>query len=236
VIALWATPRTASTAFERMMIERGDHTVVNEPWSRCYYYGPERRSPRFDETLERSTHVEVLDHLDRLTPTGPVFVKDMPYHVLPHLDADVVSRFTNTFIIRDPVAAIPSLAKMWSDFTWEEAGYEAQERAFDLAAELAGETPVVIDSDELRRDPDEFVRAWCEAVGIEHRPDAMTWKPGMPAEWDLWHDWYARAATTTGFVPPDPDGSRPQLCDDLAETVERARTTYERLFAARLRP
>ncbi len=58
MLALWATPRTVSTAFERMMIERGDHTVVNEPWSRCYYYGPSRRSERFTETLPRSTHDE----------------------------------------------------------------------------------------------------------------------------------------------------------------------------------
>jgi ATP-binding cassette subfamily C protein len=28
---LWATPRTVSTAFERMMIERGDLLVLDEP-------------------------------------------------------------------------------------------------------------------------------------------------------------------------------------------------------------
>jgi hypothetical protein len=47
LLVLWATPRTVSTAFERMMIERGDHQVVDEPFSVPYYLGPSQRSDRF---------------------------------------------------------------------------------------------------------------------------------------------------------------------------------------------
>jgi hypothetical protein len=59
VLALWATPRTVSTAFERMMIERGDHLVLDEPWSRAYYFGPDRRSDRFELTFPESTYAGV---------------------------------------------------------------------------------------------------------------------------------------------------------------------------------
>ena len=55
MLALWATPRTVSTAFERMMIERGDHLVLDEPWSRAYYFGPERVSDRYGLTFPEST-------------------------------------------------------------------------------------------------------------------------------------------------------------------------------------
>ena len=45
-LALWATPRSTSTAFEWMMRQRGDFTCVHEPWNELYYYGEDRRSDR----------------------------------------------------------------------------------------------------------------------------------------------------------------------------------------------
>lgn len=50
ITALWTVPRSVSTSFERMMIERGDHTVFDKPFSRSYYYGPKRRSDRFTDS------------------------------------------------------------------------------------------------------------------------------------------------------------------------------------------
>ncbi len=44
---LWTVPRSVSTSFERMMMERGDHVVFDEPFSRSYYFGPDRRSARY---------------------------------------------------------------------------------------------------------------------------------------------------------------------------------------------
>ena len=63
-IALWATPRTASTAFERMMIERGDVRVVNEPWSHFYYYSADGPSDRFDEVLPGAVEQGLVDQVD----------------------------------------------------------------------------------------------------------------------------------------------------------------------------
>ena len=37
IIALWTHPRSISTAFERVMIERGDFNVLHEPFSYLYY-------------------------------------------------------------------------------------------------------------------------------------------------------------------------------------------------------
>src|SRR5919108_185331 len=38
-IALWAVPRSLSTAFERVFVERDDLEVLHEPFSASYYYG-----------------------------------------------------------------------------------------------------------------------------------------------------------------------------------------------------
>jgi hypothetical protein len=36
ILAVWAHPRARSTAFGRMMYERGDFSVKDEPFARCY--------------------------------------------------------------------------------------------------------------------------------------------------------------------------------------------------------
>ena len=36
-IALWAVPRSISTAFERVFVERDDFEVLHEPFSASYY-------------------------------------------------------------------------------------------------------------------------------------------------------------------------------------------------------
>ena len=37
IIALWTHPRSISTAFERVMMERGDLKILHEPFSYLYY-------------------------------------------------------------------------------------------------------------------------------------------------------------------------------------------------------
>lgn len=201
-IALWATPRTVSTAFERMMIERGDHVVLDEPFSRAYYFGPERESTRFDTELPDSSYGDVVDEIRAAAVDGPVFFKDMAYHLGPHVEADWLDEFENTFLIRDPAWAVPSLAKIWPDYTDDEVGYAALERLVLLTERRTGEAATILDSDAIRADPAGVIGRWCEAVGIPFLPDSLTWEPGMQPEWKLWRDWYEAAAASTGFQPP----------------------------------
>lgn len=62
-VALWAVPRSVSTALERVFVERGDFKVFHEPFSVSYYYSPERRSERFasTETKQEYGYAEILD-------------------------------------------------------------------------------------------------------------------------------------------------------------------------------
>jgi hypothetical protein len=226
-----------------MVLERGDLQVLNEPWSRWYYYGADGPSDRFDEVLDRSRASDVRRRIREAAGRGPVFVKDMAYHPGPHLRRalDEPSPRSDSFLVRHPARALTSLFARWPDFTWDEAGYEAQARAFDHVTARDGRLPPVIDSDELRADPDAVVGAWCDAVGLERRPDALRWEGGLPGELDLWEDWYEGVAASEGFLPPDPDP--PPTADELArvdprlaDAVARALPLYERLHVHRLRP
>jgi len=169
-VALWAVPRSISTAFERVFVERGDFKVFHEPFSASYYYSTERRSDRFSDVEPKEEYclAEVLNKI--LASTGrPVFFKDMAYHVSGFVTPEFVGRFRNTFIIREPRAVLASFSKFWPDFTFEEAGYEELHRLFGYAAEL-GQEPVVVNASDLSEDPEGIVAAYCEWIGVPFIP------------------------------------------------------------------
>jgi hypothetical protein len=67
--------------------------------------------------------------------------------------------------------------RFWPDFTLEETGYEEQYRPFGLAVEN-GEDPAVVDAADLTADPEGTIRAYCETLGVEFMPEALSWEPG----------------------------------------------------------
>lgn len=232
-IALWTTPRSISTAFDKMMRGRDDITVRTEPFSIAYYDGPEQRSHHYPVTEPDLTFDRVLENL--LAGPRPLFVKDMAYQLGPLLRADVLARFHNTFLIRDPRRSLPSLFRKGPHTTDEEIGYRALRRAFDLVVGITDSIPPVIDATDLRSDPDGIVAAWCGAVGLPHRPSTLTWEPGMPDEWQRWADWFERAAASTRFTPPDADP--PEVTDpEVLDRIDAARPDYLALFRHRLGP
>jgi len=225
-LALWATPRTVSTAFDKMMRTRGDHRVFTEPFSHAWYHGPQRRSPRYGLERPQATFTAVLDEVMAAARDEPVFVKEMPYQLGPLLEVNTLRQFRSTFLVRDPRFALPSLHRQWPDFTDDEAGYDAQLLAYRLLVD-EGIDAVVIDSDRLRQNPSTVVGAWCDAMGIPRRDDALRWEPGMPHDWEPWAEWFTNAAASTGFAPPD---GRPPPAHDIAPALmDRCVAAYEEL-------
>ena len=234
-VALWAVPRSVSTALERVFVERGDFKVFHEPFSASYYYSPERRSDRFagTEPKEDYGHEQVsarmLEHQEK-----PVFFKDMAYHVAGFMTWEFVSRFTNTFIIRDPAPVIASLYRFWPDFTLEETGYAQQHRLFELAVEN-GEDPAVVDAADLTGNPEGTIRAYCEKLGVPFMPEALSWEPGEVSGWEMWADWHEEAQESTG-IKSQPLEDDTEVPAGLEVVYKHCLPYYEELHEKRLRP
>src|SRR5215213_10142858 len=99
-VALWAVPRSISTAFERVFVERDDFEVLHEPFSACYYYGVDRLSNGFaDAELKAEYSYEsVLE--DVVSPREQrLFHKDMAYQAKKVLSPNFASRLANTFLV-----------------------------------------------------------------------------------------------------------------------------------------
>ena len=192
-IWLWAHPRSRSTALERMMIERGDVTVWHEPLVTLYDDGV---VPAPDGTPLRS----VADVLRWATAYGgAIFVKDTTeFRYAEALDADLAAGITHTFVVREPAAAIASHVRIKPDASCSDIGYEHQYELFALVRGL-GLEPVVVDADRLVARPEPVVAAYCAAVGLPYRPEAMRWTPEHRPEWERTRKWHLDAGTSSGF-------------------------------------
>ncbi|HET6212962.1 MAG TPA: hypothetical protein VFE14_08835, partial [Micromonosporaceae bacterium] len=109
VIALWAVPRSRSTAFERMMVERGDLDVVHEPFS----YLTESGQFTVDGVAATSL-TGLFDLLLIRAGTRRVFIKETTdYSYGPLLaDSRLYDQVANTFLIRRPDSVVASYHAM----------------------------------------------------------------------------------------------------------------------------
>ena len=228
IIVMWTVPRSVSTSFERMVSARGDHLVIDEPFSRSYYYGPDRVSARYTETLPESSAQEILDSIERAAMDRPVFVKDMAYHAATLLGPDLLKRFDNCFLVRDPAATLRSLARRWPDFTEDEAGWCHLDEAARISDSL-GQPRVVVDADLLCADPGRVVAEWCRRMELPYDADALSWEPGMQDDWELWGDWHGATSRSTGFEPLDPPPPPPTRAEPrLYRAYQDAAPIYEK--------
>jgi hypothetical protein len=227
-IWLWAHPRSRSTALERMMIERGDVRVWHEPLVTLYDDGV---VPGLDGTPLRSV-ASVLEHAKAYG--GTLFVKDTTeFRYSDELDAGLAAGITHTFIVREPAAAIASHVRIKPDASCSDIGYEHQYGLFALVTSY-GLEPVVVDADRLVADPEPVVAAYCTAVGLPYRPEAMRWAPEHRPEWERTRKWHLDAGTSTGFTAGPAREVR--LDGHLAGYLAHHRPFYELMVRHALHP
>ena len=191
--ALWCHPRSVSTAFERVMRERGDLTVLHEPFMYHHYLTTkDRLFPGFTpEPGHPATYDDIRAMIRAKAAINPLFFKDMAYYVteaLP-LDPEFTHQMSHAFLLRDPAEAALSYAKRDPEFTRLELGHEAQYRLYTALKEL-GHDPLVITADQLRRDPQATLRRYWAHVGLPYLAHAFSWDSSVPDGWQSVQSWH----------------------------------------------
>lgn len=226
ILALWATPRSTSTAFEWMMRMRGDMACFHEPFGEAWYQGEDARWPRIKADSLRTpglTFDSVWQSLKDAAQKGPTFSKDFP-HYIKHLWSDAfLDYFDHSFLIRDPAKVTTSMAKHWPDFHLEETAFVEQRELFDRLSDRFGEAPAVIDSDDLLENPQGIVAAYCHAVGIPFIAEALSWEPGDRSEvsWYNGGSWHANLRDSDGLK------AQPRRYVDISQSSDHVKQIYE---------
>lgn len=205
--ALWCHPRSVSTAFERIMRERGDLDVLHEPF--MYYHYCARADGLFADFEPAPGHPTTYPTIRRMilsrSQARPVFFKDMAYYVDAELpqDPEFARAMTHAFLVRDPAESILSYHRRQPDFTCQELGLTAQLTLY-TALVAQGHRPLVLTADQLRRAPEVTLRRYWVHVGLPFAPQAFNWGDRVPKDWHSVAPWHDRAISSGRIEPPDP--------------------------------
>ncbi|MFD4551263.1 sulfotransferase family protein [Streptomyces sp. NPDC058466] len=235
ILALWSAPRCRSTAFFRMMSERGDFTPVHEPFSYLAEFGVSEVGGE-----QARTEKELLTALRTLARRGPVFFKDTSDERYPGVlaDTDFLGRDArHVFLIRHPRETIASYYAINPGVRRHQIGFEALYELFTAVHEQTGELPLVIDAEDLVDEPEAVTRAYCARVGIDFRPEALTWQPGARSEWQPSKQWHRDASASSGFeARRKKDYVDVDAHPVLGAYLEYHLPYYEKLLAHRVKP
>lgn len=239
IIALWSIPRSVSTAFERMMMERGDFKVIHEPFS-YFFYAKEQAATAVGMNVDPEQpqdFEDILAMIKRESEDSPVFFKDMSYHAISRADQAFMRSFENTFIIRDPAITLISHYKLNPEFTLTEAGYEEQFKMFEMVRQITGKVPAIVDAEDLIESPATVIEGYCRIVSIPFIAEALTWSAEFKPEWKTWEQWHLDAATSTGFIKDmEPFDFTVQDVPRLADMVAKCQPFYQKLYQQRIQP
>lgn len=107
----------------------------------------------------------------------------------------------------------------------DDIGFRQQAELFEQVQNAGGD-PVVIDSFDIRENPETALRALCGAIGLDFTPKMLSWPKGGHKDDGIWAShWYGAVWNSTGFA--DPEGALPDIPDHLRPVLKAALPYYE---------
>lgn len=227
-IAMWSGPRNLSTAMMYAFGARPDFTVMDEPFYAPYLATSGSAHPMTDEIIKaHETDPERVARMCASEGSPHLYMKHMPHHMLDGFPMDWAKDCINVHLIRHPARVIASYAAKREAPTLSDIGYIQQT---DLFAKLGG---VVIDSFDIRAQPDRMMRVLCDAIGVAFDPAMLQWPAGPRPEDGIWaKHWYGAVHSSTGFAGAE--GPLPVVPDALQPVLDAALPHYLMLHRRRL--
>lgn len=235
-IAMWSGPRNLSTAMMYSFGARNDCAVVDEP-----FYGAYLAKTGVEHPLGREITSQMETNPSRVVAqvSGSIpdqkahyYQKHMCQHMIEGIDRAWMSGFKNVFLIRHPARVVASYAAKRENPSLEDIGFAQQAELFDQV-KASGQTPIVIDSFDIRQSPSEMMEKLCAALGLPFQEEMLTWPKGGHADDGVWAShWYGAVHRSTGFAGAE--GALPNVEGDLAHVVEQALPFYQKLATEKL--
>ena len=203
IIQLWSGPRNISTAFMYSFAQRNDTQVLDEPLYAHYLVKTGIPHPGREEVLQSQENDgnKVMEKIISDSWIKPVlFCKQMTHHLVD-IDFAFLKNSFNLLLIRNPKQVLISYSKVIAEPHLSDIGIKQN---FDLYHYLRENNfhYLVIDSNELLKNPEKLLRIICSEAGIEFQPAMLQWKAGPKKEDGVWAKyWYENVHRSEGFEP-----------------------------------
>lgn len=228
IINMISGPRNVSTALMYSFAQHPQFEVVDEPFYGYYLKKTGIRHPGREEVLKSmSTDLSLI--IKRLKPAekNNLYIKNMAHHLIEVEDRSFLKNYRNIFLIRDPAKLISSFSKVIEKPTLHDIGVKDEWILFSELNEK-NQLPLVIDSDELLKDPRKMFITVFHRLGEEFNEQILKWKAGPRKEDGVWAKyWYKNVHTSTGFAPFEE--KQINLQGHLLELYEKALPYYNKL-------
>lgn len=227
-IAMWSGPRNLSTAMMYSFGNRADFTVMDEPFYAAYLAQTGDDHPLASQII--AAHETDADKVGKMCESGGtphLYMKHMPHHMLDGFPMGWAEECVNIHLIRHPARVIASYTAKREEPTFSDIGFGQQAALFERIGGL------VIDSADIRADPEGMLRKLCDAIGLPFDSAMLSWKAGPRPEDGIWAShWYGAVHQSTGFAGAE--GPLPELEGEAAALLDRALPSYEKMYAKRL--
>lgn len=220
-------PRNVSTAMMYSFAQHPLFEVVDEPFYGYYLKESGVNHPGREEILA-SLPTTIPHILQQLTPKANehLLVKNMAHHLIMVQDLTFLKEMKHLFLIRHPAKLISSFAKVIDKPTLRDIGLKDEYILFNEIAEY--QKPVVIDSDDLLKDPEQVLKNAFDELGLPFDKKMLKWKAGPRKEDGVWATyWYKNVHASTGFAPYRE--KKVDLNGYLSELYEEALPYYQKL-------
>ncbi len=189
-----------------------------------------------------------------------IFVKDMGHGVDGHYDAIPIG-FRHSFLIRHPYKVFPSVRRMFhrenprmliplTEMPVHDIpkGYYYKE-LWDLYQHIKDKyepEPIIIDSDDLLRDPRGILEAYCREMNIPFTETLLRWPTGdgvMYGRWKIQKEVitlhqiggvHKETFESTCFSEPTELPNRSSLSPDAVQLADASMSYYDELYKRRL--
>jgi hypothetical protein len=233
---MWSGPRNLSTAMMYSFGARSDFAVVDEPFYAAYLTLTGLEHPMRAQIIAAQptdTQQVVEELLGPIPAQKPHFYqKHMAQHMIDGVPRDWITDVTNVFLIRHPARVAASFSAKYDNPTLADIGFVQQVELYEqLTAQ--GHSPVVIDSADIRRDPETMLKRLCAAIDLTWDPAMLKWPKGGHPDDGVWAThWYASVHGSAGFAAAE--GPLPALDGSRADLAKAAMPSYEKLRALAL--
>ena len=236
-IAMWSGPRNLSTALMYAFAARGDCAVVDEPFYAAYLHATGIDHPMRAEVIASQSTDPTAAAAACIGPIPQAqslfYQKHMTLHMIPEFDRAFLTGLTNVFLIRHPAHVVASYARKREGPRLQDLGFTQQSDIFNLVADTIGRAPLVIDSADIRSDPETMLKRLCTALSIPFYDRMLHWPAGGNRSDGVWAPhWYGAVHRSTGFEAAE--GPLPTLPPAYAALAESAVPFYDHLSQYRL--